>query len=433
MSSKPFDGPDGSNKESIDIPNVLPSDHEKSSSNAEDDFPDGGLRAWLVALGAGCALFCTLGYTNAFGIFQAYYMFELMPEQSADNISWIGAVQAFLIFASGAIGGPLFDRFGSKVIYPAVVGHLFSIMMTSISTKYWHFILSQGFLSGICIGLLMFPVMSAVPQWFNKKRGAAMGATVAGSSLGGVIFPIVLNNLLENTDVSFGWAVRIVGFIMLPFLCVTMLTVRGRLPRRNTRFFLPESFKNRMYVLLIVSTFFTMIGMFVSLFLMPTYAITRGMDSSLANYLVAILNTASFFGRVIPGVLGDKLGRINTLVAAGLSTGILCFCWPLAKTNASIIVISILLGFCSGAIASGASVAFTLCPDDPKNMGTYMGVGMALAAGAAIAGPPTSGALLDKYGGFDQVSWFAGVTTLFGAMIAIAAKSQSKMGLFGRT
>lgn len=30
-------------------------------------FPDGGARAWMVALGAGGVLFCTLGYVNAFG------------------------------------------------------------------------------------------------------------------------------------------------------------------------------------------------------------------------------------------------------------------------------------------------------------------------------------------------------------------------------
>lgn len=81
----------------------------------DSEFPDGGTRAWLVAAGAGGVLFCTLGYTNVFGIFQAYYMFNQMPEQSADNIAWIGSTQAFLIFGTGAIGGPLFDRFGAWV------------------------------------------------------------------------------------------------------------------------------------------------------------------------------------------------------------------------------------------------------------------------------------------------------------------------------
>jgi hypothetical protein len=34
---------------------------------AFDDFPEGGARAWTVVLGAAGLLFCTFGYTNAFG------------------------------------------------------------------------------------------------------------------------------------------------------------------------------------------------------------------------------------------------------------------------------------------------------------------------------------------------------------------------------
>lgn len=80
-----------------------------------DDFPDGGTRAWLVAAGASGAFFCTLGYTNVFGIFQAYYQLNQLPHEGASRIAWIGSIQAFLIFATGAVGGPLFDRYGAWV------------------------------------------------------------------------------------------------------------------------------------------------------------------------------------------------------------------------------------------------------------------------------------------------------------------------------
>ena len=95
------------------VPATALSDNEKQDEVLE--YPDGGLRAWLVAAGAACAFFCTLGFTNTFGIFQAYYMFNMLPNHSADDIAWIGSLQAFLIFASGAIGGPLFDRYGAWV------------------------------------------------------------------------------------------------------------------------------------------------------------------------------------------------------------------------------------------------------------------------------------------------------------------------------
>jgi hypothetical protein len=86
-----------------------------SDSHADDDYPDGGLRAWLVAAGAAGIFFCTMGYANTFGVFQAYYMYHQLPEHSADEISWIGSIQTFFMLAMGAVGGPLFDRYGAWV------------------------------------------------------------------------------------------------------------------------------------------------------------------------------------------------------------------------------------------------------------------------------------------------------------------------------
>ena len=43
------------------------SDTEKEDPQESFPFPDGGARAWLVALGGGGVMFCTFGYINAFG------------------------------------------------------------------------------------------------------------------------------------------------------------------------------------------------------------------------------------------------------------------------------------------------------------------------------------------------------------------------------
>ena len=93
----------------------LVKDEQTSSEDDGSEYPEGGLQAWLVAAGAAGSFFCTLGYTNVFGIFQAYYKFNQLPDTSADAIAWIGSIQSFLIFAIGAVGGPLFDRYGAWV------------------------------------------------------------------------------------------------------------------------------------------------------------------------------------------------------------------------------------------------------------------------------------------------------------------------------
>jgi MFS family permease len=372
--------------------------------------------------------FCTLGYSNSFGVFQAYYMLHQLQNETPDNIVWIGAIQAFLVFASGIIGGPLFDRYGAWVIRPAAVLYIFAIMMISLCTQYWQFMLAQGILNGLSCGLLMFPSMSATPQYFHKRRGAALGIAVAGSSAGAILFPIILSKLLNDTNVGFGWTVRITAFIMIPFMVFACLAIKARLPPRKTNFLILSAFKQKLYVSLVVASFFLFIGMFVPLVFLPIYSIHRGMSETLAAYLVAVINGASIFGRIIPGILGDKLGRLNTFIAAGLSTTIITFCWPEAVSNAGIIVFAVAFGFTSGGIISCASVCFTLCTDDPQQIGTYMGQGTAAASLSVLLGLPVSGAILRTVDGFGfrEVSIFSGVMTGVGTLFLVVARFATK-------
>ena len=94
-------------------------DHEKQAVDVPDfgPAPDGGVRAWLVAAGAGCIFFCCLGFSHSFGTFTEYYVDHQLRGESTDAIAWIGSLSAFLQFFAGMLGGPLFDRFGAKVCH----------------------------------------------------------------------------------------------------------------------------------------------------------------------------------------------------------------------------------------------------------------------------------------------------------------------------
>jgi MFS family permease len=81
---------------------------------------------------------------NSAGVFQAYYMTNQLKDESADRIAWIASLQSFLMFASGTIGGPLFDRFGAKVSDHALTGRLYLLF----SLRYTH--------SLACINGLLF-------------------------------------------------------------------------------------------------------------------------------------------------------------------------------------------------------------------------------------------------------------------------------------
>jgi len=61
------------------------------------DFPDGGTEAWLVVLGGWCSLFCTFGLVNCIGVFQEYYVRDLLQGTSPSTISWILSIQVWLM------------------------------------------------------------------------------------------------------------------------------------------------------------------------------------------------------------------------------------------------------------------------------------------------------------------------------------------------
>ncbi|KAI2783948.1 MFS general substrate transporter [Daldinia loculata] len=405
---------------------------QENATSKLPEAPDGGLRAWLVTAGAACVFFSAMGFSNAFGVFEEYYLSHQLNGQSPDKVAWIGSLATALQFLSGNIGGPLFDRFGAWVLRPAMVLYVFSIMMTSLCKEYWQFMLAQGVLMGTVMGFLQLPAMAALSQFFNKKRAAALGIAVAGSSLGGVIFPIALSKMLNGTSLGFGWSVRIIGFVTIPLLGFACVAITSRLPPRTTTFFVWQAFKETRFILLTIALFFMLLGTFVPLFYIPTYAVSRGMDPTLASYLLAIINAASTFGRVIPGILADKFGRLNMFAFGAIITSIVIFCWNKTESTAALVVYSIAIGFSTGTVISGASAAFTEVPKDPRDIGTYLGMGMSLGSFAALIGLPVNGVFISKYGGYSEVSIFSGVMVLVGGVIALATKATTPKGLLGR-
>lgn len=59
-------------------------------------------------------------------------------------------------------------------------------------------------------------------------------------------------------------------------------------------------------------------------------------------------------------------------------------------------------------------------------------MGMGVAAFAVLVGPPINGALIDRYGGFKEVSIFSGVMSLMGGFVALSAKFATAEGILGK-
>lgn len=154
-------------------------------ASTELAFPDGGCKAWLTVAGGFLAQISSIGFLSAFSVFQSYYG-EIMPSQTASNISWIGSLQIFGCFFLGLWSGRLSDKRGPKL--PLTLGTFFMVfgtMMSSISNSYYQFVLSQGLCSAIGFGLVFTPALAVQSQWFLKKRGFVVGLVMSGQNIGG--------------------------------------------------------------------------------------------------------------------------------------------------------------------------------------------------------------------------------------------------------
>lgn len=73
------------------------------------------LRA-ILAISSGClALFTTVGFLNAFGVFQDYYSSHELRGSSPSDISWIGSASIFVLYIGSPLSGILADKFGPRV------------------------------------------------------------------------------------------------------------------------------------------------------------------------------------------------------------------------------------------------------------------------------------------------------------------------------
>lgn len=84
---------------------VLTLELESTPFAAPDDsggYPDGGLQAWLVVLGAWCAMVPTMGLFNTFGVLQAWIAQHELADYSESTIGWIFSIHAFVVYFFGA-------------------------------------------------------------------------------------------------------------------------------------------------------------------------------------------------------------------------------------------------------------------------------------------------------------------------------------------
>ncbi|KAF4829651.1 putative transporter MCH4 [Colletotrichum tropicale] len=379
---------------------------QDASSVTELTFPEGGLSAWLVVFGSFCAMLSVFGLINSAAVFESYFSEHQLADHSPSEIGWIFSLYLFIVFFVGIQVGPLFDAYGPRGL--VVAGGLCisaSLLLLSLCKEYYQILLAYSILGGLGGALLNSPSYGAIAHFFDNRRGFATGVAATAGSIGGIVYPILLQNLFPT--LGFAPTARILGFILLGLTIPATLFIRSRLPKKDG----PNSiwpdfsvFRNVKFTLSAVGIFFMEWGLFVPITYIISYAASTQKSTVHSYTILSILNAGSAIGRFLPGLAADKYGRFNVI----LITIAMCFItvfglWLPSKGSQTMLLAFVaLFGFASGSNLGLVPVCLgQLC--DARDYGRYLSTAMMMASFGTLSSLPIGGAILQS--GKDGQNW----------------------------
>ncbi|KAG1049537.1 hypothetical protein G6F46_001798 [Rhizopus delemar] len=300
-----------------------------------DNAPNGGTSAWLVIFGCFCGMFAIYGVNYSWGLFLRHYNQSIYINQMT-QLSWIGSICIALFFIIGPINEWVVYHLGyTKMLCIASILCPLSLMLASISHQIWHLYLTQGVMFGLGASFVWFPCISAPQEWFSSRRGLAIGITMCGSGIGGLVMSNINQAVILALD--YRWALRISGFISFFFLILATVFVKS--PRRRS-----EQEKQTINDMLL--GFITTFGYLVPSFLLPSFAKSLNLSPWIGTNLSAIMSAINAVSKLANGFVSDRVGRVNGLFICTFLAGIFSLSiWTTAHSEASIWVFAVLYGF----------------------------------------------------------------------------------------
>jgi MFS family permease len=160
-------------------------------------------RGWWIVLTAAIGLLFSYApiFVFSFGVFVRSFAHEFRANRT--QISLAFTLASIMVGLGSPLAGRLIDRYGARpVIVPSIgILGLLLISFKFISTNLW-----QLYALFLCLGLVgsvTNPVSycKVVSNWFDRRRGLALGLTMLGLGIGAIIVPPIAQRLI----VSIGW------------------------------------------------------------------------------------------------------------------------------------------------------------------------------------------------------------------------------------
>ncbi|KAL9544195.1 hypothetical protein MBANPS3_007744 [Mucor bainieri] len=380
------------------------------------------------------------GWFVVLGVMQDYFernMFNNVANATV-NLSFVGTLAMVCLNSVSPIVQICASMFGIRyVLITGTILVALGLEMAGFSTQIWHLYLTQGVVFGIGASCIYVAIMGVAPQWFGKRRGLALGIIASGSGIGGLVIPFVMTAI--NGSLGFGWTYRILGFICLFCDVVACLTVKERNPpavRNRKKLSQIVNFavlKDTNFVIFCIASNIGLFGYFVPYFFLPSYASYLGLDESKGSALVAVSSACNFVGRVITGILADRIGKVNTNLIFTLITALSCLLiWTFASNYGTLMAFSTVFGLTSGSYFALISpiTAYLLGMDRfPSGLSLLLVTNVIPVFGSNIASAIEAGVSSEP---FFSYKMFSGVAYLVATITLVVLKLRLNRNPFAK-
>ena len=402
----------------------------------------GPKKGWLVTF-SGTGVNLALGILYSWSIIAAYLRDERGWSALDAQLPYMIACGVFALLM--VPGGRIQDSIGPKKVIMAaaffaglgLIGSGFMISLGGLSLFF-------GLLFGTAMGLGYSSATPPAIKWFGpEKRGLVAGTVVSGFGLASVYAAPLTNSLLKNYGVETTFFILGTGF----FIIITMLAQLITNPPANyisvnnasttsaehlvnedkcrkENFEWHEMIKTpQFYLLWLIFCFGSLAGLMIIGQL--SSIVTEQSGLALGFILVAILAVFNASGRIIGGIMFDKLGRTPVLVIIFAAQAVNFLLFGTYSNLPALIMGTMVAGFCFGAcLAIFPSVTAMLY--GVKNLGVNYGLVFTSWGAGGVFGGLIGGMVRDATGSYTAAFLAASALCFISIFLALLIKTPEK-------